>query len=198
MSPQKTWPRSKDQHENTAVQVLQKFERLTGKSASLPIPISEIIEIVYNLSILCEAIDEPPGQVILGALSPPVRIIRLNERHLDDIFDAYIGPENFTLAHELGHWIYDADSPDQGQLFESEMVFCYRSDEGVANSWDIREINANKFAACLVLPEHLMRAAIKEPFKSWNALSSLATTWCVSKTTLKIRLETLNMEWALP
>ena len=121
----------------------------------------------------------------------------LNEAHLG-LFDSVIGPERFTLAHELGHWIYDADNPDQGNLFsdpDAMPVFCRRP--GRSES-DPREVNANKFAAGLLLPEALVRAAITEHFVSWSAVSAAASQWGVSRQALCIRLGDLNLDGFLP
>lgn len=125
----------------------------------------------------------------------------MNERHID-LFDQWVGPEAFTLAHELGHWEYDAVDPNQGQLFDArgEKVFCRRPDPGAAigGDSDLREVNANKFAACLVLPEALVRAGVSSPFRSWADLARTAAAWGVSRTTLRIRLETLGLGKQLP
>jgi Zn-dependent peptidase ImmA (M78 family) len=163
------------------------------------VPVADIVETLYELVIVCEPISEPPGETILGALSPQDKTIHLNERHLA-FFDAWVGPETFTLAHELGHWVYDAVDPNQGQLFDDSFVsvFCRHGDDGNHDSDDIREVNANKFASCLVLPSDVIKAAVAAPFPTWSDLGASASAWGVSKTTLRIRLETLGMGWAIP
>jgi Zn-dependent peptidase ImmA (M78 family) len=198
MTAKRTWPRSQAQHESAAADVLRRYAVKTGWKRALPVPVSDIIERLFDLSILYEPIDELPGEVILGALSPEAKIICLNERHLD-IFDQWVGPETFTLAHELGHWVYDAVDPNQGDLFSEPVrtVFCRRIDQGDESS-DIREMNSNKFAACLMLPAEVVKTAVTEPFGSWSKLGTVASAWGVSKTTMRIRLETLGMEALLP
>ena len=66
-------------------------------------PVELIIEQTYRLEILWEDVSEPSDTVILGALAPRDRRIVLNLRH-QALFEQYMGPERFTLAHELGHW----------------------------------------------------------------------------------------------
>jgi len=200
LTSRKTWPRAQAAHEDEANRILARYASFCAWTPCLPVPVEHIVEGYYGLTILCEQLDEPPGQTILGALSPQDKAIRLNERHID-LFDRCIGPETFTLAHELGHWVYDAVDPAQGQLFgvsADGVVFCRRVDGGQTTDWDIREVNANKFAACLVLPAELVRKQIKSQFDSWRAFEAAARDWGASQSTLKIRLQTLDLEWCLP
>jgi len=131
--------------------------------------------------------------MILGALAPTERLIVLNSRH-QDMFDRWVGPERFTLAHELAHWIYDAENPDQLtlDLQQAQPVYCYhREGRPLEDDLRVRELNANKLAANLLLPEHLVRQADLD----WvlREFRSVAALWGVSRTTLRIRLETLGL-----
>ena len=161
---------------------------------TLPVPIELIIEQTYGIEILYDEIQEPPGTIILGALAPRLRQIVLNTRH-EAMFERWIGPEGFTLAHELAHWIYDAENPNQltldlgGQPGER---FCYhRESPGLAEDQRIREMNANKLAAHLLLPGDLVRAAglatvLADPRRT-------AAKWRVSRKMLRIRLQELEL-----
>lgn len=185
-------PRGRDEHEELAIEVLDRYSRETGWAPSLPVPIEHVVEAQYDLAILWEELPEEPGAVVLGALSPAERTIQLNERHLD-LFEQVVGPEAFTLAHELAHWLYDVDDPGQGQLFATtpDPVFC-RGPAGATDSDAVRlrEINANKLAACLLLPAPLVRAGLPERARD---LAQLASVWGVSRTTLRIRMEELGL-----
>jgi Zn-dependent peptidase ImmA (M78 family) len=189
-----TFPRREAVHAAVAGEVLARYAREVGTAVTLPVPIELIIEKIYRLQILSDEIDEPAGWMILGALAPSERLIVLNTRH-QAMFDRWIGPERFTLAHELAHWIYDADDPDQ-LSFEHDpsatQVFCYQRD-AVALSDNLRllEMNANKLAANLLLPESLVRQIDIE----WvlGNFRTVAAEWGVSQTTLRIRLETLGL-----
>jgi Zn-dependent peptidase ImmA (M78 family) len=154
-----------------------------------------IIEQTYGLSLLWDELVEPPGTRILGALCQRKRQIVLNERHRE-LFDNCIGPERFTLAHELAHWIYDADDVEQqllplgGTGFPDS--FCYdRETAGLAEVRRIREMNANKLASHLLMPEHLVREATLDAVLADPR--STAAAWGVSQTSLRIRLETLGL-----
>ena len=115
--PRKVIYRDERQLEQHARLVLSHYEQQAGWTPSLPIPIEQIIESVYDLTISWEPIEEQPGERILGMLVPATKTIIMNEGYAGGILGA-IGPTNFTLAHELGHWLFDADDPDQGELFD--------------------------------------------------------------------------------
>ncbi len=98
----KTYPRPESHHRVAADNVLARHVAKTGKPVELPIPVEMIIESTYGLTILSEPIPEPDGVTILGALFPIEKRIVINETH-DRLFETVVGPERFTLAHELGH-----------------------------------------------------------------------------------------------
>jgi hypothetical protein len=185
----------KDEHHRlVAGEVLERHRRSCGKPIELPVPIELIIEGTYGLEIVWDPIDEPADTMILGALFPREKRIVLNDRHID-MFEGCIGPERFTLAHELAHWIYDADDPNQLTLdFEraSSEQFCYhRESQGLSDNMRIREINANKFASHLLLPEFLVRAADLDA--ALADIRGTATRWGVSQQALRIRLDALGL-----
>ena len=161
---------------------------------TLPVPIELIIEQTYELEVLRDEIPEPPGTVILGALSSRDRRIMLNSRH-QAFFEQWLGPERFTLAHELAHWIYDAENPDQLtmdlEVQPAEEYCYYRESPGLSKTLRLREVNANKLAAHLLLPEDLVRHSDIE--KVLEDFRGTAARWQVSLTTLRIRLRELGL-----
>ena len=192
--PRRTYPRPDHHHAVTASNVLVRHASTVGVPVRLPVPIELIIEQTYGLEILWEDVPEAPGTLILGALAPRDRRIVLNTQH-EGLFEQYMGPERFTLAHELAHWIYDADDPDQLTLDLDEQpaeIYCYhRESLGLSETMRIREMNANKLAAHLLLPEDLVRRAnITEVLKDF---AGTAERWQVSRTTLRIRLQDLGL-----
>lgn len=192
--PRKTFPRSQDHHRLISGEVLAKHARATGCDIALPVPIEQIIEATYGLEIVWEVLDEPPDSTILGALVPSEKRILINERHAD-MFERWIGPERFTLAHELAHWVYDADDPDQLALdleATSQPQFCYhRESPKLSDDLRVREVNANKLAAHLLLPENLVRRANTD--QVLDNFRQTAAAWGVSQQTLRIRLQDLGL-----
>ena len=189
----KTYPRSADRHEITAATILRRHVQRSGQAISLPVPIEMIVEQTYELTVVYDTINEREGEMILGALDPAQRTIIMNESH-QDLFDEVIGPDRFTLAHELAHWVYDADDPNQMKFEfptnDHGRVFCRdRNAIGVSDIDRIREINANKLAAALLLPSSLV---IQERSRITD-LRATARSWGVSQETLSIRLDELGL-----
>jgi Zn-dependent peptidase ImmA (M78 family) len=190
----RAFPRPDASHALKAGEVLRRHATATGQPITLPVPIEAIVEVTYGIAVLHDEIVEPEGSMILGALSPADNTIVMNSKH-EDLFEAVIGPERFTYAHELAHLIYDADAPGQLTLgFEESRSeqFCYhRESSGLADSLQIREVNANKLASHLLLPEVLVRAADLDALL--QDFRGTARRWGVSPTCLRIRLEELSL-----
>ena len=190
----RTFPRTNRHHAVIASHVLARHASNTGAPITLPVPIELIIEQTYGLEVLRDEIQEPPGTIILGALAPRDQRIVLNSRH-EAFFEQWLGPERFTLAHELAHWIYDAENPNQLTIdFDAQPAerYCYhRGSPGLSKTLRIREVNANKLAANLLLPQELVRSAdIEEVLGDFRGT---AARWQVSLTTLRIRLRELGL-----
>ena len=153
-------------------------------------PVEQIIERCYDLRVEWVALPEGTGEMVLGALDPNQQTIFMNEAHAETVL-ARIGPLNFTFAHELGHWLYDAVPPEQQSLMpEASEVFC-RGGEVQDDTTRIRETNANKFAAALLLPTDLVRREAR-PDLDRAAVRGLAARWGVSQAALRIRLSELG------
>lgn len=185
--------RSDQMHEVMAGNVIARHEQHCGNAVSFPIPVEMMIEDTYGLTILWDDIPEPAGSTILGALAPAEKTIVLNARH-EQLFDTYVGPLEFTLAHELAHWIYDADTPGQQQpeVGSQSEQFCYhRESKALNDTLRLRETNANKFASHLLMPSNLMA---REPVDDLlDDIRSNAARLGVSTTALWYRLEGLGL-----
>jgi hypothetical protein len=85
----------------------------------------------------------------------------------------------FTLAHEIGHWILHCrphlPDPNQLSLFDDaqgeedyprEFTTFHRAILAPSPGMDPEEIQANRFAACLLMPEHDMRREFEARFPS--------------------------------
>ncbi len=188
-----THRRSDDRHRVVAGGILHRHATDTGQAIELPVPIELIVEATFGLSIEWADIEEPPGYSILGALAPSTPTIMMNERHLAR-FDRWVGPERFTLAHELAHWVYDAENPDQGTLaFEGATeIFCRADDiTDLDQTTKLREQNANALAAHILLPDQLVLA--HDLGAVLDDVRRTAHDWGVSQQTLRIKLERLGV-----
>ncbi len=186
------FPRSYESLDVKAAEVLGRYSRRTGWTPVLPVPIEHIIETEYDLRILWNVIDEQPNEKILAMLEPSERRIVMNETHADvGGILANIGPVNFSLAHELGHWLFDAVSPDQGEMFAVvEPVFC-RGTHSTEEASRIREGNADRFAAALLMPRSLLPVADLAAMDD-GQLRAAAESYGVSYQALCIKLDKLK------
>lgn len=174
----------------TVNQAIARYVSLTGWTPSLPVPIEQILEVVYDLRILWDDLEEAPGETILGALIPSERRIVMNQRHLEGRLRT-MGPINFTFAHELGHWLFDAVDPNQSELFTANTtVFC-RGADNAERAAVMRERNCDRFAARLLLPSGLLDVH-ELAFLEGEQCRDMARAWGVSLQTLEIRISELS------
>lgn len=98
--------------------------------------------------------------------------------------------QRFTIAHELGHLKLHKG---RSLIMDSDVRVNFR-DRVSSLATDREEIEANRFAAALLLPEHMVRSWIgKESFDTANELvERLAKTFEVSKPAANYRLVNLG------
>jgi len=205
--------------EERAEQRLSEYCRLVGAPLSPPIPMDQIAERLFGLTILWDTIDEMPGESILGAIVPEERLIILNESR-KDLFAAKPGLERSTKGHELGHWdlyvdvsvldhprLFHADSPSVAfrstphgqaavlkalQSSEAGMKFLRELQDRADDPHEERAVN--RYAAALSMPRDLIVEAANQIDRTqWRALYRLAERFDVTITALKVRLSQLNL-----
>lgn len=88
--------------------------------------------------------------------------------------------QRFTIAHELGHHVNgDIDAPrDTAASFS-------------ARTWDPAEVEANRFAAALLMPDYVVRALVYD--EGITNIEDLAEEFGVSTVAMKYRLENLGI-----
>jgi Zn-dependent peptidase ImmA (M78 family) len=109
----------------------------------LPIPVEEIAEYHYKLSL---EFDELKAE-ILGYSDFAARKIWINSLMLDQCDEGRI---RFTIAHELGHYSYHLYyMQGEGMLFSTSLEFYQKNYSRI-------ETQANIFAGCLLMPKPLV------------------------------------------
>lgn len=123
-------------------------------------PIDLICEKVCNLKLLYQDLSQFNSDA-LGCFDFSSNTIFINDQMIDvDIIDD--GRENFTKAHEIGHFvlhreIYDKNPDMMAMLHDDSDDFM-----GQKAKSDV-EYQANYFAACLLMPKELL-------LEKWNNL----------------------------
>jgi len=162
-----------------AVQKAQEILMRFGVN-SAPVDVKSISE-KLDVSVVERSLeDEVSGFLIVKNNHA---VIAVNSNH-------HLNRRRFTIAHELGHYLLHHR---QGLFYDSRLTFFRdpRSSEGI----DAQEIEANKFAASLLMPESLIQPYFqKRNFDLHNPfdLAYLASQFKVSEQALTIQLVKLN------
>lgn len=123
---------------------------------------------------------------VLAAISICNQIIYMNEEFETELKNCP-GRMNFTIAHEIGHWLLHKNSAQTNlAIFEGEVLIC----RGVDSKINDRERQANLFATYLLMPEKFIVECVKDfhsPMSEYD-LKMLADIFSVSKQSMKIRL----------
>ena len=104
--------------------------------------------------------------------------------------------QRFTIAHEIGHlFLHKGDKVN----YEQDGVMLFRNGHS-SDGTDLREIEANRFAAELLMPETSLRKRLAkegavdlvgEKVKTSKLIATLAKEYAVSQQAMSIRLTTL-------
>lgn len=159
-----------------AQKILKNFGR------SIPVDVKTIIE---NLNITVRV--QPMEDAMSGMLvvKEGRAVIGVNQSH-------HPNRQRFSLAHELGHFILHSR---QTPVFVDASTIFFR-DELAAEGNDLVEIEANTFAAELLMPEDTLRRLIRQhPLDAFDdkAVQRLASLFGVSVQALTIRLAKLGL-----
>ena len=130
-----------------------------------------------------EVVEEAFPDDISGALSRGAdhAVIAINKGHHEN-------RQRFTIAHELGHYLLHGDSPayyDQ----EHQVGLHFRA-KVTGASWNAKEIEANRFAAELLMPRRLLLARVGDSAEVDAA--KLAVEFQVSQEAMTYRLAELR------
>ncbi len=151
-------------------------------------PVVDVAALAESEGALVVAEPEPndfSGFLYQSGNSAPV--IGVNSKH----------PSNrrrFTSAHELGHLVLHS----KRGVHLDEAVVQLRSEKAAAGT-DEHEIEANRFAAELLMPQVFLQRDLKEmgviSTDDEKAIAQLAKRYGVSSQAMAIRLSTLGLIW---
>jgi len=150
------------QLESAATELLRKYAKWKGSPPRPPIPVDDLVEGLLELSLSIGELRARLGKNdVLGATW-------LDEGHImiDSSLEGSEGRFSFTLAHETGHWVLHRPIIEMEKvtvpLFALEpnakatpAIICRDGQR------DSAEIQADRFAAYLLMPATDVRAAAK-------------------------------------
>jgi Zn-dependent peptidase ImmA (M78 family) len=102
--------------------------------------------------------------------------------------------QRFTIAHEIGHFVLHHSVRDV--FIDKQYVAVYKRDANSSQGEYKYEVEANRFAAALLMPESLVHQVIRAyqfDLGDEVALKALADTFAVSAQAMSIRLAQLNI-----
>lgn len=210
----------KDQEfEDETSLLLAAYGAKHGPVITPPVPIDEIVELYFGLSLEFLDMQKLFGvDDVHGALWVNEKRVGIDLRLDPSSYPAMLGRYHFTLAHEAGHWRLHRQlfqrRANQHSLFaegvERPEYICRSSDS------EPIEVQANRFASCLLMPREMIKRtwhelqcgmepiyltdlreasgiADTDERLMENAVRPLATLFQVSPSAMRIRAEGMGL-----
>lgn len=172
--------------EAEAEALLQRYQQEKGEIIVPPIKV-EFIARFLGFDLTWDDFDESDT---LAFIDPTEKTICFNLQK-SEYYDR-IGYE-YTAAHELGHYhLNHFEAVDDHALPNIQSKFLHR--EAHDKRYKRHEIQAEHFAACLVMPRWLLlKEAKRYRLDNRRGIEALANKFKVSKQAMKIRLSELGL-----
>lgn len=155
--------------ENEALGLIKKVGAVTS-----PVDVREIAT-----SQGLQIIEKDFKDELSAALLRKEKIIAVNKNHVAT-------RQRFSIGHELGHWTLHAS---QNDFFDS----VYKRESTPLRKNKSFEMEANQFAAALLMPDSLIKKAISETdVLESNWIERIANDFQVSKNAMTFRLVNLG------
>jgi Zn-dependent peptidase ImmA (M78 family) len=155
---------------------------LLGEDLSLPIDIENIVA-KKGIRLLPFDFKEDMSGVLILEDGDATIGYNVNEAHVRN---------RFTIAHELAHYILHKD--DKDLFVDTDFKVLYRSAH--IDIGQKHEKEANDLAACILMPEKLLRKEIDEielDYTDEDLIKALAKKFDVSTISMSIRLSKLKL-----
>ena len=155
---------------------------LPSASEQLPVNIEEIVE-KKGIRLLPFDFKEDISGVLMLENNEATIGYNTNEHRVRN---------RFTIAHELGHFILHKD--DKDLFVDKDFKALFRLNNGDTSAKHEKE--ANEFAACILMPENLIRREIEDSgidYTDENLIKSLAKKFDVSTVAMSIRISKLGL-----
>ena len=165
---------------NKPVEVARQLLERFGEH--LPIDVEAIVK-ALGIAIRAQELEDSVSGILV--MKDGRTTIGVNENH-------HPNRQRFTLAHELGHFLLHSNT---SSIFIDASIIFFR-DGTSSDGSKAQEIEANAFAAELLMPEkHLREIINNQPLDAFDAgaVRRLAAQFGVSAQALTIRLTKLGL-----
>lgn len=181
--------------ERAADNLLMEFSQARSSSIDIPVPVEDILEGHFGLSLSFENLSALLGRDdVLGATFVDKREVSIDQTLDPEENPGTEGRFRFTVAHEIGHWLLHAPT-----LRNEGVSHALREKKPKRTDKDPREWQADYFAACLLMPKALLltqwdevRAVKKRPI-GFDASNEMARRFQVSEQAMRIRLHDVGL-----
>lgn len=173
--------------ERIALEILKELDM-----AACPVDVEGIAELL-EIDVVFESLPYETSSVLIREADGR-RVIGVNARHAEK-------RQRFSIAHEIGHaTLHLADRvPDDGEAVVSRPLEVLFRDDLASTGTSRREIEANTFAANLLMPGPLVQEAFRECWKKNlsrsldDVVDVLANEFDVSGQAMRYRLVNLGL-----
>ena len=150
--------------ESAAQRLSAEFEAFDGRPISAPVPVESIAEhfLGYQIEISDEGLFADPDY--LGGIVFSENLIQVNV-----LVEANEGRYNFTIAHELGHHVLHREIYLAASSENASNILCRDTFEK-----PLIEVQADRFAAALLMPVDKMAVAVDATEKPKRLVSARA------------------------
>jgi len=156
---------------------------LTSLNAyDLPVPLEVV---AHRLGLVVERV--PLGEGISGVL-----VVSEGRGRIGVNSEQPTVRQRFTIAHEIGHFLLHREDSD---LFIDKTYVAFRDSES-AKGEERAEIQANQFAAALLMPAQLVQRELSDELvdlAATDTIDQLAARFGVSVQSMAFRLENLGL-----
>lgn len=161
-------------------------ELLDATAYTIPVDVYAIAQ-AHHINVRSQPLEDTVSGMLV--IKNTYAIIGVNENH-------HPNRQRFTIAHELGHFLLHRD---EAHVFVDAKPVFFRDERSAAGRQQ-QEIQANRFAAELLMPESVLQARIAnqplnpflDPFDDLT-VQRLAAEFGVSIQALTIRLTRLGL-----
>lgn len=162
--------KNKNEIERESEILIASYEKKYGETDSLSTPVDAIAE--HHLGIIINVSEMQED--ILGCIDVRTKEISINHT-LDPVTNKSMeGRYNFTLGHEIGHFILHKDlvAPTMPTLFDNVMtkshnILCRKSEYKEPIEWQ-----ADYFASCLLMPKKKTLNLLSDKYGKGNTLNT--------------------------
>lgn len=159
-----------------ATDLLRKLDLFT-----VPVDVQAVAERL-GATVVVDDLDDDVSGFLLR--EKKVTTIAVNKQH-------HPNRQRFTVAHECGHLFLHASKGDGLWVDKAYAPILFR-DASSSSGDQLAEIQANQFAAGLLMPEELLRANVTSQLNDLD-ISRLALRFRVSEQAMTLRLVSLDL-----